>query len=517
LLWSEPARGAEPLAPVVLDEQGARLAGRPVPRVFLGRSQVPGLGWKVVIQQPVGDVYRSAVPQAWLTLAWMAAAFASAALLAGFLARRVTRPLEELSAHLDQTELGATPPALSPLRADAPREVAVILQSTSRLLARLHATYADLSVVLAEREATIEEEIEQRTRAERERDQLFDLGLDMLCVAGFDGYYKQLNPAWEKTLGWTLAELMARPYVDFIHPDDLEKTFREAEGLSLGGSTVDFENRYRTRDGEYIWMSWRAASILEEGLIYAAARDISERKKVEQIKDDFISVVSHELRTPLTSIRGSLGLLLGGVAGELPEKARTLTEIAATNSERLVRLVNDILDIEKIESGTMAFRPAPVDLVPLVAQAVESNRAYANLYDVELRIVRPEMGEAGANVLADTDRIQQVLANLLSNAAKSSPRGGTVAIGVERGDGSLRVSVADHGPGIPLEFQSRVFEKFAQADTSSTRQKGGTGLGLSISKAIIERHGGHLWFETVPDRGTTFSFTLPEWVGAEAL
>ncbi len=512
LLWSGPTRRDVPLSPVTNDEQGAHLTGGPVPRVLFGRCQVTGLGWTVVIQQPVREIYRQAIPQAWLTLVWMAAAFLSAGLLANLLSRRVTRPLEELSAHLDRTELGAAPPALMPLRSGAPREVAVIMQATSRLLTRLRGTYSDLSHMLADREAAIQEEIEQRTRAEQERDQLFELGLDMLCIAGFDGYFKQLNPAWQKTLGWTATELMARPYVDFIHPDDLQPTFREAQKLSLGGVTVDFENRYRTQDGGYVWLSWRATSILGEELIYAAARDISERKKMEQMKDDFISVVSHELRTPLTSIRGSLGLLLGGVAGELPEKARTLTEVAAKNSERLVRLVNDILDIEKIQSGTMAFRPVRVELMPLVEQSIESNRAYANLYDVDLQIVA---AEPGARVRADADRILQVLANLLSNAAKHSPRGGTVEICVQRAGDWLRVSVTDYGRGIPLDFQSRVFEKFAQADASSTRHKGGTGLGLTISKAIIERHGGELWFDTALGEGTTFLFTLPEWELAE--
>jgi PAS domain S-box-containing protein len=365
--------------------------------------------------------------------------------------------------------------------------------------------------VLAEREAAIEGEIQQRNRAEHERDQLFVLSLDMLCIAGFDGYFKQLNPAWEKALGWTLAELMAVQFVDLVHPEDVESTLREMQRLRLGGTTIDFENRFRTKDGAYRWLSWCSASLPEQGLMYAVARDVHERKKLERMKSDFISVVSHELRTPLTSIHGSLGLILGGVAGEQTEKARTLTQIAAKNSERLVRLVNDILDIEKIESGTMLFRPARVELMPIVEQSVENNRAYAQQLDVELRIA----AAAQARIWADADRLQQVLANLLSNAAKHSPRGGIIDIKVQRDDGRVCVSVTDHGKGIPPEFQPRIFEKFAQADTTSTRQKGGTGLGLSISKAIVDRHGGRLWFETILGTGTTFAFELPEWTQDE--
>jgi len=506
LLWNGPDSASEPLAPVTIGNQGAHLAGRPALPALVGQARVPGTDWTVAVQQPVREIYRSAVPQASITLGLMLAAFIFTVLLTSYLARRVTRPLEELSARLDHIELGVAPPSLAPVPAGAPREVAVIVGSTHRLLKRLGATYADLSRVLAEQEVTIEEEIRQRTHAEQERDQLFELGLDMLCIAGFDGYFTQLNPGWERALGWTAEELMARPYIDFVHPDDQESTRREAQKLTQGGATIDFENRYRTQNGDYLWLSWHAASVPEKKLIYAAARDINERKKIERLKDDFVSVVSHELRTPLTSIRGSLGLLVGGVAGELPEKARALAEVAERNSDRLVRLVNDILDIEKIESGTMALIPARVDLMALVEQAVDSNRAYASLYHAELRIVAaaPE-----ATVWVDADRIQQVLANLLSNAAKNSPRGSSVEIRVQRLDEELCISVTDHGKGIPQEFQPHVFERFAQAETSAARHKGGTGLGLAISKAIVESHRGRLWFETAPGVGTTFTFALP--------
>ncbi len=511
LLWSSRGAPILPLTPVLLDAAGARPVGEPAGRFVLGRAEIPGIGWHVAVQQPVSQIYRTALPQAWVTLAWMAVVFVPAAWFAHYLSRRITRPLEELSASLDRIEPGSVLPTPASLRADAPREVATIVGSTGRLLERLQASHVRLSQVLTEREARIAGEIQQRTRAEHERDQLFTLSLDMLCIAGFDGCFKQLNPAWEKALGWTLTELMDRPYLDLIHPEDTESTRREAQRLRLGGSVANFENRYRTKDGNYRWLSWCATSLPEQGLIYSVVRDVNDRKKLERMKDDFISVVSHELRTPLTSIRGSLSLILGGVAGELPEKVRTLTEIAAKNSERLVRLVNDILDIEKIESGTMGYRPSRIELMPLVEQSVESNRAYAQQYDVELRIVTA----AEARVWADPDRLQQVLANLLSNAAKHSPRGGVIEVGVRRDDGRVCVSVTDHGKGIPPEFQHRIFEKFAQADTTSTRQKGGTGLGLSISKAIIDRHGGRLWFETAQGVGTTFAFELQEWTHDE--
>jgi PAS domain S-box-containing protein len=368
---------------------------------------------------------------------------------------------------------------------------------------------ADVSATeLGRINAALQGEMQERERVEHDRDRFFSLSLDMLCISDMDGYFQQLNPAWEKTLGFSLEELTARPFLDFVHPDDQELTVREASKLRLGGVTVDFENRYRTRDGSYRWLSWRAVGVPDLGLIYSMARDIDERKKVEQMKTDFVSVVSHELRTPLTSIRGSLGLLAGGVAGQLPEKVRPLVEIASKNSDRLVRLINDILDIEKIESGQMGFRFVPLELMPLIEQGIEANRAYAQPFGVEMHV----SGELpGVRVWADADRLLQVLANLLSNAIKFSPPNGVVEVSVTRQGDRLRVAVTDHGRGVPAEFQPRIFEKFAQADASSTRQKGGTGLGLSISKAIVERHGGAIGFYSVPGEATTFFFDLPDW------
>jgi PAS domain S-box-containing protein len=365
---------------------------------------------------------------------------------------------------------------------------------------------------LARINAELQGEIDERARAEAERDRFFDISLEMLCIAGHDGYFRQLNPAWQRALGWTPAELMARPYLEFVHPDDRSVTATEGQRLQLGGGSVDFENRYLAKDGSYRWVSWRSSVSPDGSLIYAVARDIQERKRVEQMKNDFVSVVSHELRTPLTSIRGSLGLIAGGVAGELPEKARLLVDIAAKNSDRLVRLINDILDVEKIESGEMGFRFSPVELMPLVEAAVDGNRAYAQAYEVELRIVR---AVDGVRVWADPDRLLQVMANLLSNGAKFSPRGGVVevAVAVTAPRGEVRVAVTDHGRGIPADFQARIFEKFAQADASSTRQKGGTGLGLSISRAIVERHRGRISFTSEPRGKTCFFFDLPEWGG----
>jgi signal transduction histidine kinase len=246
-----------------------------------------------------------------------------------------------------------------------------------------------------------------------------------------------------------------------------------------------------------------------EQRIRSTEAQLAEKRRMEGLKDEFISVASHELRTPLTSIHGSLGLLRAGVGGgELPEKMRMLLDVAQRNTERLVRLVNDILDAQKIESGATLFRIRSLPIRPILEQAQEANLSYAKSFEVSIAI--SEVAEDAA-VLADPDRVLQILTNLISNAVKFSPRGGTVSLGASRNSGFIRFSVADRGPGIPEAFRGRIFQKFAQADASCDRRKRGTGLGLSITKAIVERLSGHIDFTTEEGRGTTFFFDLLEY------
>ena len=286
----------------------------------------------------------------------------------------------------------------------------------------------------------------------------------------------------------------------------------------VGRPIQDFVPAYGARSGEVTALRPDGSSFPAEisvgGYVDAEGsasvcvlRDVTERRRLEQLKSEFVSTVSHELRTPLTSIRASLGLVVGGVAGELSEEVRELLEIAHNNSERLVLLVNDILDMEKIESGRLEFRRERQDARRMLEQAVEANRAYGAQFGVGFALQVEEAGDAA--VYADAARIQQVLANLLSNAAKFSPQGSTVEVSLASDAGSVTFCVRDHGKGIPAEFRDRIFQRFAQADSSDVRQKGGTGLGLSISKAIVEHHAGTIGFEDAADGGTAFWFTLP--------
>ncbi len=247
---------------------------------------------------------------------------------------------------------------------------------------------------------------------------------------------------------------------------------------------------------------------IERRSLQRALRYATERKRLEQLKDEFVSTVSHELRTPLTSITGSLGLLMGNAAGSLPPPMARLLAIAHTNSQRLVRLVNDILDIEKMEAGRVVFNFSRVEVRPLVAQAIEAMRGFAEGYGVRVRL---EDARTATDVRADPDRLLQVVTNLLSNAIKFSSANSEVVVAIEKGADMVRLTVRDHGSGIPVDFKPLIFEKFAQADAGAARQKGGTGLGLSIVKQIVDRLGGEAGFADAPGGGTIFHVQLPCW------
>jgi signal transduction histidine kinase len=239
---------------------------------------------------------------------------------------------------------------------------------------------------------------------------------------------------------------------------------------------------------------------------YVLATDISALKEVDRLKSEFVTTVSHELRTPLTSIRGSLGLLAGGVTGPLSDKAKQLVNIATENCGRLVRLVTDILDSEKMLAGKMDMTIETLDIDELVARSMRENDGFAATHGVKLAF---DNAAPGTRVNADRDRLVQVITNLLSNAIKFSPQGGTVDVDVRRERDTVRVTVADRGPGVPFEFQSRLFERFAQLDSFDSRRRGGTGLGLSICQGIIERLNGSIAYSPRSGGGSEFYFELP--------
>lgn len=340
-----------------------------------------------------------------------------------------------------------------------------------------------------------------------------------------DGTIMTFNRAAEAMLGYRADEVIGKlTPAPFHDPQEVVERARIlstelGEAIAPGFEVFVAEVRhgqsarewtYLRKDGSRLPVLLSVTALRDAGQqitgFLGIAYDISERKKIDRMKNEFVSTVSHELRTPLTSIRGSLGLIAGGVAGPLPPQAAQLIDIAYSNSERLVRLINDILDIEKIESGRMQFNLVAQPLRPLLLQAIEANRAYAAQLQVGIELVS---GELDGRVRIDSDRMMQAITNLLSNAAKYSPAQGSIAVALERRGAMLRLSIADRGPGMPEAFQARIFQKFSQADGSDTRRKGGTGLGLAITRSLVKSMGGHIGFDTSP-AGTTFWIDLPE-------
>jgi signal transduction histidine kinase len=280
--------------------------------------------------------------------------------------------------------------------------------------------------------------------------------------------------------------------------DDLTTShLRETFGRCSDGSDVEIE------------LSVSPVAIQERKFFTLIIHDATAKRKVDRLKSEFISTVSHELRTPLTSIKGALSIVLSDSLGEVPHKIKDLLAIASSNADRLARLVNDILDVDKLEFGNVLLTVNRSAIYPLLQQSIEQNQGYAARYGVRLQLEPPDALAEEAEANLDADRFLQVMANLLSNAVKFSFLDGVVRVQLALDGQQLRVSVIDQGQGIPEDFRQRIFQKFAQVDSSDTRRRDGTGLGLSITKVIVERMGGKIDYHSVLGKGTTFYFTLP--------
>jgi len=334
---------------------------------------------------------------------------------------------------------------------------------------------------------------------------LFDSVEDAIVIINATGTIEAWNRGAQHLFGYAAEDIVGKD-VRLLMPEPTASMPIE-QFLHYGQSSgrTDVEARHGGGRVVPIDLSLREMVIEGKRLFSLVMRDISVRREVERMKSEFVSTISHELRTPLTSIAGSLTLISGGAAGEVPTKVARLVGIARQNSERLIRLINDILDLEKAEAGKLEFQFSVRSIRAEVASVAEFNRGFAQSLGVAIDL---EDGD-DADVFIDSDRLTQVLTNLISNAAKFSPPGGTVRIRIEREGPGARVTVSDNGPGIPAEFCTRIFQKFAQADGSDSRAKGGTGLGLSIAKTITEKLGGRIGFDTAPGKGTSFYIVLP--------
>lgn len=389
-----------------------------------------------------------------------------------------------------------------------------------------HAYWSDLSVqpvrddsgtitnfIALKHDATDRKHTEARiTAAEQQLRGVLESVVDGIITIDEHGTIQTANAAAIRIFGYSLEELvgsnvkllMPEPYHS-AHDGYLRNflTTGERKIIGIGREVVG-----QRKNGETFPLELAVSELVLNGrrIFTGLTRDITERKRLERMKTEFISTVSHELRTPLTAIRGALNLVLKKESATLTDKARHMIEMAERNSERLTFLINDILDLEKIEGGKLSFDFGATDLAALAARAIEDNEGYARKHGVNLTLASLDHP---ALVKADPHRLLQVFANLISNAVKFSPPDGVVEVSLVAQQGRYKVSVRDHGAGIPAHFRDRIFQRFAQADSSDSRDKGGTGLGLSITKAIVERHFGRVGFTDAPGGGTIFHFDLP--------
>ncbi|HEX8391302.1 MAG TPA: ATP-binding protein [Longimicrobium sp.] len=363
---------------------------------------------------------------------------------------------------------------------------------------------AELQIDIARREA-VQRELQGSEARYRH---LVENASDMIFEADAAGLIRYVNQTGADHLGMAAEQLRGLPYLLFVRPDahgPLRRFYLKQKRQRNPLSYKEFPAV--GPDGAERWIGLSVRMTFDrQGVssVQAIARDITERRELERLKDEFIAVASHELRSPLTSIRAALNLLNGGLLESRPERARDTIALASRNADRLMHLVNEMLDLERLESGVEVLDRRPYALSEVLAQAAETVAAAAEAADV-LLIVRPTTLTA----FIDPDRMLRVLVNLLSNAIKFSPRGGCVWIGAETAGRDTLLSVRDQGRGIPAAQLKSVFGRFAQVRASDARDKGGTGLGLAICKSIVQQHGGEIWAESREGEGSTFRIRLP--------
>lgn len=362
------------------------------------------------------------------------------------------------------------------------------------------------------RDASLRKDSDNRIKA------ILNTVMEGIITINEQGMIETVNPAALDIFGYDLEEMQGNN-VKMLMPDPYHSEhdgylshYKETQEKKIIG--IGREVTGKRKDGSEFPLELAVSEMWVEDhrMFTGIVRDITERKEAEVAKEEFISTVSHELRTPLTSIRGSIGLLKGGVAGELPDKAKNLLDIAHNNTERLLMLINDILDLSKIESGKMDFNFDQLKLDGFLEKSIEANQGYATQHGTEFIL---ENNATGAYLYGDDHRLMQVMSNLMSNAAKFASKGSRVLISAVRHQHKIRISVTDHGCGIPEKARSTIFEKFTQADSSDTRKVGGTGLGLNITRLIVEKHNGSIDFVSEVNVGTTFYFDVPELLNNE--
>jgi PAS domain S-box-containing protein len=369
---------------------------------------------------------------------------------------------------------------------------------------------------------SVQRDFQRRQQAEAERDRFFSLSRDLMCIATFDGYFKTLNPIWEQALGFSPAELKAKPFVDFVHPDDRAATLAASAKLTSGGDVGFFENRYVCKDGSYRWLSWSARSALPERLIYATARDVTERKQVQmqiaQLNDalqhraaelvfankeleSFSYSVSHDLRAPLRHMSGFVDLLKRRAAPVLDERSRQHLDFIAGAAQQMGRLVDDLLNFSRM--ARVHMQQQRVSLSQLVAEVRAELRRDTQGRHVQWKI------QPLPDVYGDGPMLRVVLVNLLGNALKytrtRSPA--IIDVGAQANETEHTIFIRDNGVGFDMKYAGKLFGVFQRLHFDDEYE--GTGIGLASVQRIVLRHGGRVWAEGKEGEGATFYFTLP--------
>ena len=343
-------------------------------------------------------------------------------------------------------------------------------------------------------------------------ERFFSLSNDMLCIVGHDGRFQDVNSTWGTTLGYARDEIVGRRFADFVHPDDLARTKAASAALVAGDELGRFENRYRCRDGSYRWLEWLSTPSKEEGVSYSVARDITERVELEarlqeanRARADFVSHMSHELRTPLNAVLGFTELLRERAAERLEPRELQYLSFIQDGGTHLLRLINEVLDLARVEAGKIEFHLETLRLDRAVSTAISATELSASQGEIEFVVdVEP-----GLVVGLDPGRLEQVLLNLLSNAVKFTPAGGRVTLRARADGDDLLITVEDTGIGIPVEAHDRVFKPFERPNEGRATA-GGAGIGLSLTKQLVELQGGAIEFASAAGMGTVFSVRLPQ-------
>lgn len=340
--------------------------------------------------------------------------------------------------------------------------------------------------------------------ARRKERAIIENAIDVICSFDEDGKFVQMSPASEALFGYPAADMLGKSFDELIFTDDKKSTGEAIAAIKAGDGRGQFENRVRRKDGSLVDVLWAIQWSQAEELIFCVAHDITERKEIERMKQEFVAMVSHDLRTPLTSIQGFLTLLSTGMYGDLNKNGSDNLSIADANISRLIALINDLLDIEKMESGKLKMEMRDVEINDVFERSVGAVIGFADQQQIKL-----VSQDADLIAYADRDRLVQVVVNLISNAIKFSPKGGTVRLEAVKHDDYAEVRVIDQGRGVPADYRDVIFERFQQVKTTDATKKGGSGLGLAICKAIIEGHDGKIGVDSEEGKGSTFWFRIP--------